>query len=92
MIRREAIMNNSTPTGVNVQEIAHRLRWAADEDQAAELLGSLPAKVLRQVAQAYDPHFPTLRAKADRQELVNYMIRNTVGVRSWVAAWKAEQL
>ena len=85
-------MNNSTPTSVDVTEIAYRLRHVATAEQAAELLGSLPPRVLRLVALAYDPYFPMLRAKAGREELVRYIVRNTVGLRVWIAVWKAEQL
>lgn len=85
-------MNNSDATSTDVQTIAFKLRHlVTTEDQARELLGSLPARTLRLVAQAYDPYFPTLRSKASAKELVSYMIRNTVAIRAWVTAWKAEQ-
>lgn len=75
---------------INIDQVADRLRKVATSAEAYELLCLLPAKTLRLVGAAYDPHM-ILRRKAGQEELVKGLIHRTVGMRMWIMEYKAQQ-
>lgn len=75
---------------INIAEVVAQLRVVATMAQAYQLLCTLPAATLRQVATAYDPYM-VLRRKAGQEELVKALIHRTVGMRLWIMEYKGQQ-